>query len=499
MTGPRTPYQELERRFGRLSRLRDAAGVLTWDTATMMPPGGAEARAGQLATLRMLAHEVLIDPALADFLDAAAADRSLDRWQQANLREMRRAWARATAVPADLVGRISEANSRCEMLWREARENADFAAVVPALSEVLSLVRERADALAAALGLEPYDALLDGYEPAGRAAEIDAVFDDLAAFLPDFIDRVLARQAAAPAPLPLPGPFPVAKQRRLCRRLMEVVGFDFTHGRLDESHHPFCGGVPEDIRITTRYAADDFMPGVMGVLHETGHALYDQGLPREWRHQPVGEARGMGLHESQSLIIEMQACRGREFITFAAPLMREMFGGEGPAWEPDNIHRHHIRVERSMIRVDADEVTYPAHIILRYRLERPLLAGDLAVPELPGAWNDGMKALLGITPADDAEGCLQDIHWYDGAWGYFPTYTLGAMAAAQMFRAAKRAVPEIPEALSRGDFGPLLGWLRTHVHAKGSLLTTRELLTEATGGPLDPKAFEAHLAERYLA
>jgi carboxypeptidase Taq len=280
---------------------------------------------------------------------------------------------------------------------------------------------------------------------------------------------------------------------------MQAVGFDFRHGRLDESHHPFCGGVPDDVRLTTRYEADDFMPGIMGVLHETGHALYDQGLPPEWRHQPVGEARGMSIHESQSLIIEMQACRSREFIAFAAPLMREAFGGTGPAWEPDNIHAHYIHVERSLIRVDADEVTYPAHVILRYRLERALIAGDMTLADLPVAWHDGMRELLGLAPPNDALGCLQDLHWYAGSWGYFPTYTLGAMSAAQLFQAARRAVPEMPAALSRGDFRPLLGWLRTHVHGKGSFLSTLDLLAKATGRPLDPRAFEAHLEERYLA
>jgi carboxypeptidase Taq len=499
MTGNRTAYQELEERFARRAKVRDVIDLLHWDAATMMPDGGAEARAGQLATVKVLVHEMMTDPALGDYLDAAAEDRALDAWQQANLREMRHAWVRANAVDRRLVERMSDASLRCEMIWREAKAKADYAMVRPALEDVLALARERAGQLAAALGLDSYDALLDGYEPGVRAEDIDAVFADLARFLPDFIGRVLDRQARKPLPLALDGPFDLGAQRRLCRCLMQAVGFDFRHGRLDESHHPFCGGVPDDVRLTTRYEADDFMPGIMGVLHETGHALYDQGLPAEWRHQPVGEARGMSIHESQSLIIEMQACRSRDFIGFAAPLMREAFGGTGPAWEPDNIHAHYIHVERSLIRVDADEVTYPAHVILRYRLERALIAGDMTLADLPAAWNDGMTELLGLAPPNDALGCLQDLHWYAGSWGYFPTYTLGAMSAAQLFQAARRAVPEIPAALARGDFRPLLGWLRTHVHGKGSFLSTRDLLAEATGRPLDPRAFEAHLEERYLA
>jgi carboxypeptidase Taq len=236
----------------------------------------------------------------------------------------------------------------------------------------------------------------------------------------------------------------------------------------------------------------------MGVLHETGHAMYERGLPRDWRLQPVGEARGMAMHESQSLMVEMQACRSREFVSFLAPLAREAFGGSGPAWQADNLLRHYNAVQPGFIRVDADEVTYPAHVILRYRLEKALIAGDLDLADLPGEWNAGMQALLGITPPDDRLGCLQDIHWYDGAWGYFPTYTLGAMTAAQLFAAAKQARPEIPEALGRGDFAPLMGWLAENVHAQASSAGFEEILEQATGQPLNPKIFEAHLKARYL-
>jgi carboxypeptidase Taq len=279
---------------------------------------------------------------------------------------------------------------------------------------------------------------------------------------------------------------------------MQAVGFDFNHGRLDTSLHPFCGGVPDDVRITTRYDEDDFMTALMGVLHETGHALYERGLPSDWRLQPVGEARGMALHESQSLLIEMQACRGAEFIGFMAPLAREAFGGEGPAWEVDNLVRVYNRVEPGFIRVDADEVTYPAHVILRYRLEKRLIAGEMELDDLPAAWNAGMEELLGVVPPDDRLGCLQDIHWYDGAWGYFPTYTLGAIAAAQLFAAAKDAVPDISGAIAKGDFTPLMGWLGENVHALGSSRSGDELLERATGRPLDPAVFKAHLSARYL-
>jgi carboxypeptidase Taq len=493
------PYQTLEARFARLGALQDATAMLQWDSATVMPAGGAPARAEQLAQLKLVCHEIVTDPALADLLAGAAAQNDLDPWQRANLAEMRRIWVHATAVPAELVEALSKACSACEMRWRQARPAGDFAAVLPELTRVLALVREVATAKAARLGKSPYECLLDEYEPGGSETEIDALFADLARVLPGLIDGALASQAAAPVPLPLAGPFPIEAQRQLALQLMQRLGFDFEHGRLDVSLHPFCGGTPDDVRLTTRYDETDFGRAMMGVLHETGHALYERGLPPSWRRQPVGQARGMSLHESQSLLVEMQACRSREFIEFAAPLLRRAFAGSGKAWEPDNLYRLNTRVQRSLIRVDADEVTYPAHVILRFRLERALIAGDLALEDLPVAWNDGMRALLGIAPGNDREGCLQDIHWYDGAWGYFPTYTLGAMTAAQLFDAATRAEPTILPSIARGEFAPLTAWLRQNVHAKGSRYSTAEIITQATGRPLDAKAFERHLQTRYLA
>jgi carboxypeptidase Taq len=493
-----SPYAELEVRFKRLNSLREAAAVLHWDTAAMMPEGGASARAEQLATLRVVCHEVLSDPALPDLLDGAAEER-LERWQAANVREMRRQWLHATAIPADLVAALSKAASECEMVWRKARPASDFALVLPSLARLLALVREKAAAKAARLGRSQYEALLDQWEPDGSTATIDRLFAALAKELPDLIEGALAHQARAPAPVKPEGPFPIAAQRAASLKLMERLGFDFAHGRLDVSLHPFCGGTPDDVRITTRYDESDFTRALMGVLHETGHALYERGLPAEWRSQPVGDARGMSIHESQSLLVEMQVCRSRAFLEFAAPILRQCFGGAGPAWEPENLHRVYTLVARSLIRVDADEVTYPAHVILRYRLERAMIDGALALADLPAAWNDGMRELVGVVPPDDRQGCLQDVHWYDGAWGYFPTYTLGAMTAAQLYAAARAASPEIESAIARGEFAPLLAWLRTNVHGKGSLLGTAELIESATGQPLDGTLFVRHLRRRYLA
>jgi carboxypeptidase Taq len=494
-----TAYSQLETRFRRLGAIEGAISMLHWDAAAMMPTGGAAARAEQLAALRGVAHQQLTTPEIGDLLaEAESESRTLDEWQCANLREMRRRRRHATALSGGLVEAESRACSECEAVWRNARLQNDFGAVLPFLERVLRLEREIAATKAEHLGTSPYEALLDQYEPDGSVATINRLFDELARFLPNLLEAVLTQQAALPPTPTLFGPFPVELQRRVGTKLMERIGFDFGHGRLDVSAHPFCGGVPDDVRITTRYDESDFARALMGVLHETGHALYQRGLPEEWRLQPVGRARGMAVHESQSLFLEMQVCRSRAFLTFAAPILRQTFAGDGPSWDPDAFHRRQILVQRSLIRVDADEVTYPAHVILRYRLEQAMIAGDLVPANLPGAWAEGLRQLLGITPTNDREGCLQDIHWYDGVWGYFPTYTLGALIAAQLFEAARESIPDVLEAIAQGEFAPLLSWLRDRIHSKGSLLSTAELVENATGRPLGTASFERHLHDRYL-
>jgi carboxypeptidase Taq len=493
-----TAYAELETRFKRRNLVQDASGVLQWDLETLMPPGGGEARTEQLAALSVVAHEMLTDSALVDLFARAEGDKTLDDWQRANLREMKRRWRHSTCLPTDLVEATSKAVSESELCWRRARPANDFKTLLPLLQRVLDLVREQAKIKSQAFGVSPYDALLDQYEPDARAAEIEPVFARLAEFLPGFIAAVIEKQARGPKIEKPQGPFPAAKQEALARTLMKAVGFDFDHGRLDTSAHPFCGGVPDDIRLTTRWDEQDFTRGLMGVLHETGHAMYERGLPKAWRNQPVGSALGMSIHESQSLLIEMQASRSREFIEWMAPVAASALGGSGPAWSSENLYRLYTKVDRGLIRVDADEATYPAHVILRFRLEQALIAGDMKLADLPGAWAEGMKELIGIVPPDDKDGCMQDIHWPGGAWGYFPTYTLGAMTAAQLFDAARRANPGIPAALGKGDFSPLMAWLRTNVHGKGSLVSARELLIQATGKPLDPEIYKAHLQSRYL-
>lgn len=490
-------YETLHSEFEQVGRLRHAQAMLMWDEAVMMPAGGGAGRADAMATLAAIEHRLVSAQRIGDLTAAALADEPLDGWQRANVRTMRRAWERARALPEALVAEFSRASSRCEQVWRKARPANDWAGVADALAGVMALARERAQALAAALNLHPYDALMDGYEPGLSRSFLNPLFARLKAELPALIDRAIATQQT---PLPLAGRFPAARQETLGRMLMARLGFDFERGRLDVTHHPFCGGVPDDVRVTTRYNEGDFLESMFAVLHETGHGMYEQGLPEAWRGQPVGESGGMALHESQSLFMEMQVCRGPAFLDFAAPLIREALGrsAEDKAWCAENLHRAATRVERSRIRVQADETTYPLHVILRYELEQALVDGDLQVQELPDAWNAKSQALLDLDLGDNhRDGSMQDVHWYGGIVGYFPTYTLGAVAAAQLFRAAAAALPDLHEAIRAGNFAPLLAWLRRNVHSVGRSQDTAAIIAEATGEPLGVEPFLSHLRDRY--
>ncbi|WP_035484757.1 carboxypeptidase M32 [Geminicoccus roseus] len=489
-------YAELQDRFARIANVEGALAVLSWDAAVIMPKGGAEGRGEQTAVLKRFAHDLVTAPEMVDLL-RRAADEQLDDWQAANLAEMTRRHVQATATPPALVEAIARATTACEMTWREARANSRFADLQPSLEEVVRLTREQAQALADRQGLTPYDALLDLYEAGLRSATIDPIFARLGDELPAISQSALDRQ---PAAIGLSGPFPVERQKALATELMGAIGFDFDQGRLDESAHPFSGGIPGDVRITTRYEEDDFLQAMMGVLHELGHALYTAGQPKAWRHQPVGDARGMIVHESQSLFMEMQASRSRPFTAHLAERARAVFGRkDDPALTAGNLSALVNRVEKGFIRVDADETTYPLHIVLRWRLEKAMIAGDLAVADLPGAWNEGMEELLGIVPPDDRRGCLQDIHWPVGAFGYFPCYTLGALMAAQLFRAMLKDIPDAHEQLAEGSFRAILPWLRSNVHEQGCRFTYDQLLARITGETLGPDAFLDHLRARYLS
>jgi carboxypeptidase Taq len=464
----------------------------------MMPRGSADVRGEQLAALETEYHALLTAPRITRLMDRAQANiQVLSDWQIANLREMRRQRDHAIATPVSLISRLTKAASRAEARWLEARRQGKFELFAPHLEEVVNLVRDKAALLGQALNLAPYDALVDEFSPGITTADIDAMFKALSRRLPSLIREAIAVQESH-APMPLIGKFPPGKQKALIVEVMKAVGFPFDRGRLDESEHPFTEGVPGDMRVTTRIDPDDIFSGLLGALHETGHAMYDLGLPQEWRDQPVGRDRGMALEESQSLLVEMTVCRSRSFVRYVQPLLAKHFGVSGSEWDIENIYAHLNRVKRGLIRVDADELTYPLHIMLRYEIEKQLLSGELAVRDLPEAWNAGMEQRLGIRPANDMEGCLQDIHWAVGSFGYFPSYALGAVIAAQLYDSMRADVPALDAQLARGEFSGLLDWLRTNVYSLGSKMLVQDLLKGATGKPLQATSFIRYVEAKYL-
>ncbi|MRS15968.1 carboxypeptidase M32 [Enterobacteriaceae bacterium RIT691] len=489
-------YQQLTRTFQRLSRFSHLSAIAGWDMAAMMPAGGSTARGEALAELGVLQHQILTDKKVGEWL-AGAQQENLNDDEQANLREMTRAYQQAALLPESLVEAKSLAGSRCEHAWRTQRKNNDWQGFAPNLKEVVRLSREEARIRAEASGSSRYDALLDIYEPGMTSARLDVLFTDLKSWLPELLQAVEKKQSAQSLIDPQ-GPFPTETQRQLGLDVMTSLGFDFNGGRLDVSSHPFCGGVPEDVRITTRFDENDLLSALFGVIHETGHARYEQNLPRQWAGQPVAQARSMGIHESQSLFFEMQLGRSAAFLKHLLPMIQQHFGNQ-PAFTLDNFIAWSQRVERGYIRVDADEVSYPAHVILRYEIERALIDGDIEVDDIPALWDEKMQQYLGLSTKDNyRNGCMQDIHWTDGGFGYFPSYTLGAMYAAQLFQAARKALPGLDAQLTDGNFAPLFAWLQQNIWQHGSRFSSAELITKATGEELNSRYFREHLTARYL-
>ena len=489
-------YDTLSATWTRLHRLGHLQSIAGWDQAANMPPKGNEARAAAMGEMAALLHRMRTDPALDTQLQRAEQE-PLNDSQRANLREMRRQWRASNALPESLVQRQQLATSRCEHAWRTQRPANDWAGFLQNFRPVLALAREEAALLSAQTGLRRYDAMMDRYEPGMRCTQVDRVFGDLRQWLPGLIQQVIAKQARESVVQPV-GPFTVSTQRALCEQVMRMLGFDFDGGRLDVSAHPFCGGVPEDVRMTTRFRDDDFLGSLMGTVHETGHGRYEQNLPRDTLGQPVAEARSMALHESQSLSFEMQLGGHPGFVSQLAPLVAQAFGAQ-PAFAPQNLHRLITRVKPGLIRVDADEVTYPAHVILRYEIEKPLIEGEIEAEDVPALWDAKMQELLGLdTRGNFKDGVMQDVHWPEALFGYFPCYSLGAMYAAQWFAAMRRALPDLDARIGAGDLAPVFDWLRDNIWTQASRWTTDELALRASGEVLTPAHFKAHLQARYL-
>lgn len=489
-------YNELKAINEKLHNLSHLGAIVGWDQQTMMPAGSNEARSKAMAEFGVLMHQLSTDPKIAELLDTAA-NEELDSSETATLREMKRNYEQSTVLPESLVKTKSLAGSKCEHAWREQRPKNDWKGFLSNFEEVVKLSQEEANIRADKSGLTPYDALLDMYEPGMNSETLNTIFDDVKSWLPNLIKEIVEKQKSINIIEPI-GPFSVEKQRELGLKVMKKLGFDFNKGRVDVSSHPFCGGVSEDIRMTTRYDESDFVQSLMGIVHETGHARYEQNLPTDFLSLPSGSARSMGIHESQSLFFEMQLGRGKPFLeSIHSDLIDTL--GKKDYFTIENLVKIYGRVEPGFIRVDADEVTYPAHVILRYEIERDLMNGKIEAKDIPELWNEKMMLYLGIDTKDNfAQGPMQDIHWTDGAFGYFPSYTLGAMYAAQQFNTVKKIYPNIDTSISNGDYSQAFSWLKENIWNKGSLLTTDQLITDATGETLNPKFLKDHLFERYL-
>jgi carboxypeptidase Taq len=519
---PKEAYAELIRRSRELATLASCSAVLGWDEQTFMPVGGAVHRGNQMAMMAGLQHERATDPRVGDLLASVEGSALLagpNSVEAANIRELRRAYERRTRLPRALVEELARTTSMAQPEWVAARAASDFPRFQPWLEKIIRLKREEAACLAGRRptdGAVPttdssYDPLLDEYEPGARSAELAVLFDSLrreltplvAAIIEASVSRsgrggVASDTSTAGTGSILRRSYPCDRQRIFGEAVAAAVGFDFRRGRLDVTAHPFCTGIgPGDCRITTRFDEHEFSDAFFGILHEVGHGLYEQGLDDAHHGTPMGEAVSLGLHESQSRLWENLVGRGRAFWAYWLPMARRIFH-EALADVPlERFYAAVNHVAPSLIRVRADEATYNLHIIVRFELEQDLLAGNLAVGDVPAAWNEKYREYLGVTPANDAEGCLQDIHWSAGLVGYFPTYTLGNVYAAQLFAAAEAQLGGFDEAFARGDFAGLLGWLREKIHRQGQRYRAADLVERITGCRPDHRPLIDGLRRKY--
>lgn len=491
-------YLLLEKEIEEINQISNVVDILSWDIAVNMPIGSAESRTNEISLLSSIIHSRLKSNKINDLINAADTETSqLNAWQSVNLQEIKRKVLYISCVSDDLQKRYITAATKSELVWREARKDNDFNKLKPYFQEVLDCVQELAGAKASLLNCTKYDALLDEYDPSRKTTDLKQIFTNLKTVLPDLTKQIVDKQKTEMV-LPI-NEVPIEQQKLIGRKIMEVMGFDFTRGRIDDSTHPFCGGTAFDVRITNRYKTDDFISGIMGIVHETGHALYEQNLPANYKNQLVGKAKGMAIHESQSLLMEMQVGRSKEFCEFLSKLLNDEFGLKGQEYSADNLYKLNTRVRPSLIRVDADEVTYPMHVMLRFEIEELLINKELTLNDIADFWNKKMQEYLGVVPNANTEGCLQDIHWPSGSFGYFPAYTCGAIIASMLMKAAKESQVNIDTDITHGNFDSVNEFLNNRVRNYGSLKNSDDLIKEATGeNKIKPEIFLKYLKQKYL-
>ena len=496
MSDARDTYAALIRAMKEISLLGSTGSVLHWDEQTHLPPKGAEHRGNQVSLIARMTHEQFTSPRTGQMLAAVESSdlvKEAESDPAANVRDLRRQYDRATKIPPALVEEMSKTAVLAHHAWVDARKKSDYPMFKPWLAKTLDLKKQEA----ACIGFQttPYDALLDEYEPGETTANLVRVFQSLREPLIDLVGRITGSSKKAPIDI-LERHYPPAAQEALAREASQRIGFDYESGRLDVSVHPFCTDLgPGDVRITTRYDEQFFGDAFFGVLHETGHALYEQGLPHEHWGTPLGTAISLGIHESQSRLWENLVGRSRPFWEFFFPKAKAAFPEQLKDVTLEQWHFAINDVRPSFIRTESDEATYNLHILLRFEMEQALLTGDLSVSDVPGAWNERMKKYLGVTPPDDARGCLQDIHWSSGSFGYFPTYTLGNLYAAQFFEHARRELGNLDEQFSGGVYAALLTWLRDKIHRHGRRYTAPDLVKRITGRELSAEPLLNHLRE----
>ena len=491
-------YHALVARLRERAVLASCITLLCWDEETCMPAGGAEHRAEQLALLAGLDHERLVEPRLAELIDSARAEQPAgeapESVRAATLRDAGRLVEHARLMPRTLVEAIARETTLAQEVWQQAHRTRCFADFAPSLARVVALKREEAACLHP--HGDSYDALLDHFEPGATAAQVQTMFDVLCPALQTLLAEVGERDAAAADPFAQQ--FDLDRQRAFGQELVLALGLDPARARLDEATHPSSMLIgPGDCRITTRYHRHALMDGIYAILHELGHAFYDLGLPSAHWGSAAGETRSLGLHESQSPVLENHSGRSRPFLRFLLPRPQAAFEPLLDRVDLDAAYAAVNRVQPTLVRVEADEVTYNLHIAIRFQLERALIGGDLEVSELPGAWSDAYATTLGIRPRDDRDGCLQDGHWAAGLFGYFPTYTLGNLVAAQLDARMREELPDLDTQIAAGDLSDLLAWLGQAVHRWAARLPVAELVTRATAIPLGPESFLAYLDTKY--